>query len=133
MRNDEILRALQAAAKEAVIASSLPDDFPIAPVKIDFVKPQDKKFLELIFIPNDPDDRYWSGDQMRAGMFRMSLHWPRGHEVYKPMRHIAEIAGYFDKENTYGGVKLQQQPKIDSPLDNPDEIMYPSTIYYYTP
>jgi len=96
-----------------------------------FTKPNDNKYLEVIFIPNNPPDTNWSNEQLFQGLFRLILHWPKdGSGPYTPMDNIRKIAAHFVKGAYYEKFSIYQEPKINSTLDEEHEVLYPATIFY---
>jgi hypothetical protein len=129
MIEDVILQSLQDAIKEAVAQSSNPD-LPVSFVGLTFTVPNDQKYLELVYLPNNGSDRYWGNEKAYQGVFRFVLHWPLG-APYPPMQLIASIAQYFDKtKNLNDSVQIVYAPDLTPPIREGGEMLYPATMRY---
>ena len=60
----------------------------------------------------------------------MILHCPNGVGALDPLAKIQAISDHFKKDVRYDGVHVYESAKVLSPLVEPTEIMYPSTIRY---
>jgi len=126
MSDQAILQDIVDAVKLAVAASTNPT-LPIAHVAVKFDPPQDQKYLEIVFIPNNPADRYHGEEQVYQGVVRLILHWPNnGQGASAPMILIENIIGYFGKSERYGNVQIYNTPK----LAQDKEMLYPATMRY---
>lgn len=135
MIDREILEILQGEVIKAVAASSLPD-LPISFVGVhnDNIPPQDQKYLEIVYIPNNPTDQYIgeSDKQIYQGLMRLILHWPKdGGGVYQPMNTLASISEHFEKSVRYGGkVQIYETPKFLGTIAEQSEMLYSCSIRY---
>lgn len=126
-----ILQALQQKVIAAVAASTFPT-LPIKFVDVAFTIPNSQKWLELVFIPNNPSDITWGDEEMNRGIFRMILHWPNnGAGAYAPLELMASIASSFSKYEKIGGLlQLLKKPKSLSTIQQGSENLYPVTMEY---
>ena len=126
-----ILQALQQKVIEAVAASIVPT-LPIKFVDVAFTIPNDQKWLELIFIPNNASDRMWGDEEVYRGILRLVLHWPNnGAGAYKPLSLISSILSSFSKDEKIGGLlQLLNKPKLMTTVQSGSENWYPATIEY---
>lgn len=126
-----ILQALQQKVIEAVAASTVPT-LPIKFVDVAFTIPNDQKWLELIFIPNNASDRMWGDEEVYRGILRLVLHWPNnGAGAYKPLSLISSILSSFSKDEKIGGLlQLLNKPKLMTTVQSGSENWYPATIEY---
>lgn len=134
MIDRDILEALQVATREACeqsILSSLPIKFLMRTFSI----PDDQKYLEVIYIPNNVTGEFWGNEKTYRGIFRLMLHWPtddRG--AYPPMDLLASIAGYFTKEKQFSAngvtVQISEPPDFKSPLEAGHETLFSVSIRY---
>lgn len=134
MNDEPILKALQTATTQAVAASIIPG-LPIKFLGRVFVIPDDQKWLECIFISNNPQDYAIDNLQHYRGIYRLILHWPVNDAgFYEPMRVIASIGGYFNKGrllwNGSQAVRIVQNPKPLSPIENGAEMLFPLSVEY---
>jgi hypothetical protein len=130
MDDGEILQALQEAATAAVAASSTPT-LAIKYLGRTFIVPSDQKWLELVFIPNTPDNQFFGGEKNYMGMFRLILHWPNDDAgVYGPINVLKSIAGYFTKDRWLNGVKITNEPNMQTPIADGTEALYAAFIRY---
>lgn len=131
MKDGEILKVLQRGVMAAVTASQLvTSDFPIKFVGRSFAPPDDQKWLEMVFLPNNRSD--FLGDEKNyAGAIRLILHWPNDDEgAYGPLAVLASIAAYFSKGLFLQNVQICETPDLTGVLEGGSETLYPATIRY---
>ena len=94
MIESKIIRCLQEHAIKVI------NDKNIKCININFNPPVDKKWWELIFIPNNPNNEFWSGDSKTyRGIFRIALYWPQKSQgIYKPLEELERVAKGFEKD-----------------------------------
>lgn len=94
MIESKIIKCLQEYAIKVI------NDKNIKCVNINFNPPVDKKWWELIYIPNNPTNEFWSGDSKTyRGIFRIALHWPQKSQgIYKPLEELERVAKEFEKD-----------------------------------
>ena len=127
-----VLKVLQTAAIAAVQGSSIPGlaiqavDQTLDPI------PGDGKWIEFVHIPNNGSDRYWDGNKVLQGIFRIILHWPVNKSAgYAPIRYIEELAKSFDKDAlTAEGVEIYQNPEFTGSVPTGNDIIYPLSLAY---
>lgn len=126
-----ILQALQQHVIAAVASSTYPT-LPIKFVDVAFATPNNQKWLELVFIPNNPADRTWGDEEVNRGIFRMILHWPNnGAGAYAPLELVASIMSSFSKDTKIGGLlQVLNKPKTMSTLQQGSENLYPVSVEY---
>ena len=138
MIGSQITKTLQDAAREA-IETIQPIEllrFPIAYLRTNFEPPNDQKYWEIIHIVNNPPDRYADdGPQVYRGIFRVILHWSKtGDGDLEPSEIAEQLVLQLKKAKTLfgNGVRVQiiQTPKLDTPLVNDTDLMYPITMNY---
>lgn len=126
----EILRILQETTTLAV-AASITASMPIAYVDRVFDVPDDQKYLELVFIPNNGQSDFLGSEKNYRGMFRLILHWPINDEgAYPPHDVIASIGSYFSKDLFLGGVKITDPPNFMGRIAEKGELLYPVSLRY---
>lgn len=136
--DSEIPIVLQEAVKSAVetIQPVQLERFPIAYLRTNFEPPKTRKYWEIIHIVNNPPDQYHDdGPQIYRGIFRVILHWPKSGDGDKePTEWIGMLAQELRKENQLFGdsiaVTITTKPKLDTPLVNDDDLIYPLTMTY---
>lgn len=134
MSDELVLKTLQTATLAAVAASVLPA-LPVKMLGRTFDIPDDQKYLEVVFIPNNQSDRYWGEEQLYQGTFRLVLHWKNDDKgVYEPMNVARSVASYFTKTNalrTGGfGVNITQVPKLTGVIEAGHESLFPVSMSY---
>ena len=128
-----ILEAVQDQIKVARDGIGFDDtSLPIKFATLPFDPEKHQKYVEVVFIPNNPEDRYWSdGKQVYRGIFRIILHWPNdGAGPFEPMDIIGAIGGYFTKTLLADFVKITSRPKLMPILEQGSELLYPIGIRY---
>jgi hypothetical protein len=124
-----ILSALQDATEAAVLASIKPD-LPVKYLGRSWTPPNDQKWLEVIFIPNNPSD-FWGNEQTYMGMYRLILHWPNDDSgAYEPIDVLASVAGYFSKDRRLQNVSICETPAFGGVLEEGAENLYPASMRY---
>lgn len=131
MTGSAILQALQQKVIASVSASTM-SALPIKFVGVTFDPPDDGKWLEIVFLPNNPTDQYWGEEENYRGSVRLILHWPNdGSGSYTPIDLIASIGRAFTKHQVLvGSVKLTDKAKLNPPVENGVETLYPVTLRY---
>lgn len=130
MKDFDILKALQQGVTAAVAASTMPA-LPVSYIGVKFTKPDNGKWLELIFIPNNPEGDQW-GEEAKSyrGIFRMVLHWPNdGAGVYRAGAVLASIADYFEVDRLLSGVQISGKD-ITGVIFEGDETLMPVSLRY---
>lgn len=130
----QILEALQKGVTAAVATSIL----PTLPVKYHgriWTIPNDGKWLEIVYIPNNVNGEFWNTGKTYRGLFRLILHWPLLDEgSYTPMNVAASVASHFaiGKDFQCEGVqvKIYQEPDLTGAIEAPPEELFPVTIRY---
>lgn len=130
MDDGAVLETLQKATTQAVTLSTTPT-LPIKFVSRTFVPPNDQKYLEVVFIPNNKPDSFYGNEQNLYGMYRLILHWPNDDAgAYAPLAAIKSIMGYFSKGLWLSGVKICETPKLMNVLPDGAETLYPASLSY---
>lgn len=135
MYDYDILDALQKATIAAVSAvadpkiKALPIKFVSAPSA--FVVPNDQKYLEIVWIPNNRTNDYWGDEKNYQGLFRLILHWPNnGAGPKAPMQALASICASFSKETPLQNVRISANPDSGGVIENGSETLYPAAMRY---
>lgn len=134
MSDKLILQAFQTATLLAVKASIEPA-LPVQMLGRVFEPPDDQKYLQLVFIPNNRTGETWGKEKTYQGLVRLVLHWPINDEgVYDPIDLIMSVASYFDKTNTLrnGGLslKLYEDPNFTGMVEPGSELLFPVSMPY---
>ncbi len=130
MIDKEILEALNNALKLAVAASNTPT-LPIAFEDVNFIIPNDQKYIEAVFVPNNPDGGYWGDERDYMGMFRIILHWPKsGGGAYTPMAVLASVVAYFTKSAPLAPLRVTSTPNFMGKVATLTDILYPASLRY---
>lgn len=130
MNEESILRALQAGVIAAVAASIRPI-LPVAYVDVKFTKPNDKKWLEVVHIPNNRIGDFWGDEKNYRGILRLILHWPNdGGGPYVALGILDSIASYFTTGRLLSDVQIYDKPDFTGTVKNGDEILLPVSIRY---
>ncbi len=130
MVEHEILSALQKAVTAAVLASD-DADFPVSYVGVDFTPPNDKKYLELVYIPNNAAGDFLGDEKNYQGIMRLVMHWPNdGGGAYAALRLLGSICEYFTKGRLLAGVQVVEPPNLTGAIADGDEMLYPASLRY---
>lgn len=129
MEESAILRTLQAAVRDAV-AQSIQPTLPISYVEVKFTKPNDGKWLEIIYIPNNIVGGYWDDGKDYRGLLRLVLHWPTNDGPYRPLDLLGSIGGYFTNGLLLSGVQIYGIANLTGIVQEEGETLYPVSIRY---
>ena len=129
-----VIRAFQNGVKAAVAASSTPD-LPIKMKGRTFTPPNDQKYVEVVFIPNNQDGEFWGSEKTYQGIFRLILHWPNDDQgIYTPIERIESVASYFTKDVKLSvgdfALTIYEEPKLLGDIEAGTETLYPVSMSY---
>jgi Bacteriophage related domain of unknown function len=127
---EAILRALQGGVTAAVAASSTPA-LPVSYVGVGFTIPNDQKWLELVWLPNNIRGDLWGNEKNHRGILRILLHWPNdGGGAYKPLAVIESVGAYFTNGLLLSNVQIYSKSDLTGVLQDGDDVIYPLSIWY---
>jgi len=130
MFDQAILETLQKETTKAVAASTMPK-LPVKYLGRSFVVPDDQKWLEIVFIPNNRTGAYWNDEKDYRGLYRLILHWKNDDAgVYPPMAVLNSICSHFSKGTLLSGVQISDNPDASGVIENGSENLFPATIRY---
>lgn len=131
MNERQILEALQKAVLNGAVPNSIMPSLTIKFVGRTLTVPNDQKYLELIWIPNNRNGDYWGTEKNYQGLFRMVLHWPNNNlGAYEPIDVIESIGSYFTKDRLAPSIIITEPPDFRGPLEMGHETLYPSQLRY---
>lgn len=131
MSEKDILQALQVAVRDGAVPNSLIPTLAVKYVGRTLQVPNDQKYLELIWIPNNRNGDFWGGEKNHQGLFRMVLHWPNNNlGAYSPIDVIESIGAYFTKDRLAPDIVIVETPDFRGPLEMGHETLYPSQLRY---
>lgn len=131
MNERAILEALQTAVRTGAVPNSIMPNLPVKYVGRTFQVPNDQKYLELIWIPNNRNGDFWGDEKNHQGLFRLILHWPNNNlGAYQPIDVIESIGSYFTKQRILSGIQIVEPPDFRGPLEMGHETLYPSLMRY---
>lgn len=129
-----ILELLQKAVTANVAGTDAP---PVKMLGRNFKVPASGKWWEVIYIPNNRPNEFWSEGKTYQGILRLILHWPQNDEgIYKAMDEVKRVADRFEKGTIYNNatqgvrVVLTDNADITSIIEQPPENLIPLTIRY---
>ena len=131
-----VLEALQ----KAVAAAVVPSDLPVTSVKCvgrNCKIPTDDKWLEVLYITNNPTGETYGSSKTYRGVLRLILHWPmKDHGAYSAMDLMKVILDGMPKgskhEDLLGNVKVNitDTPNILNILEESPEMLIIGSIRY---
>ena len=132
MIETEIVRLLQQA-----VTSAVNEKLPVKYLAVNFKKPSNDKFWEIVYIPNNISDEFWGSGKTYRGVMRLILHWPQNNKgAYESLEEVKRVAGYFQKgKEMYskeGSFKiiLTNEPDLTSFIEEESSLLLPLTIAY---
>lgn len=130
-----IIEALQKAVTTAV--GILPASLPVKYINVDFTIPTDDKWWEIVYIPNNYENEFWSEGKTHRGILRLILHWSQNSEgIYNPMLEAERVGAYFYKGKKISDVgnnvlvKLTNKPNIASIFEQSPNLLIALTVRY---
>lgn len=127
---EAILRALQGGVTAAVLASSTPT-LPISYVGVSFTVPNDQKWLEVVWLPNNIQGDLDAGAKNHRGILRLLLHWSNdGAGAYRPLAVIESIGAYFTNGLLLSNVQIYSKSDLTGVLQDGDDVIYPLSVRY---
>ncbi len=131
-----VLNALQGGIIQAVANSSNPD-LDVKYVGMNREKPEDDIWLELIYIPNNPEGEFWGDEKTYRGTLRLVLHCPqKNSSIYEYLNLLHSITDNLSKgltlEDQGSNVKvsLTDNPDITGIIEEAPEILIPASLRY---
>ena len=133
MIESKIVKCLQEKAIEVIGRKE-----NIKCINVNYDPPVDKKWFELIYIPNNPEYEFWNDTaKTYRGIFRIIMHWPQKSQgVYKPLEEMERIATGFPKNLELGDVDntikvvVTDTPNLTSIIEDRPQLMIGLTIKY---
>lgn len=127
----DIVNALQ----KGVVAAMAQSDNPSMPVKYLLAPwagvPQDQKWLEVVWIPNNRQGDFLGQEMNHRGILRLVLHWPNtATGVYAPISLMESITRYFTNGRLLSTVQIYGKATADGLIEDGDEVLFPVSIYY---
>lgn len=129
------------AAVEAVVlnalmgyVASLGLGLPVAWPNVDYTPPADGKYIAATFLPNGAGRvAITSGTaHRRIGLLQLTVYWPRGEGMFKPMEQAAAVADSFatDQKIVSGGttIRITKAPDIAGPIIEEHAAQVPVTV-----
>lgn len=130
MNDAAILQILQTATIAGVAACPLPT-LPVKYAALDFTPPNDQKWLEAVFLPNNRDGDFWGNEQNYRGTYRLILHWPNNDTgAYEPMDLLTSIVQPFTKGTMLQDVQIYDNPSSGGVIEQGSENLFPVSIRY---
>lgn len=125
-----ILGSLQAAVTAAV-AQSDDDTLPVKYLRKAFTIPNDQKWIEVVWLPNNDRNSFLGDEQNHRGILRLVLHWPNdGSDVYQPTNLLASVTRYFTNGRVLSGVQIVGKPQPTGMIEEGEETLFPVSIFY---
>ena len=132
MIETDILKTLQRSVTSAVGTS-----IPVKYIGVNFKKPSNDKFWEIVYIPNNVKDEFWSGGKTYRGILRLILHWPQNNKgVYEAMNEAKRVAEYYTKDielflsDEITKIQITNEPDLTNVIEDEGSLLLPLTITY---
>lgn len=132
MIESKIIKCLQDRTIEVI------NDKNIKCLNINFNPPVDKKWWEVVYIPNNVENEFWADtSKTYRGIFRLILHWPQKSQgIYKPLEEAERVANGFPKNLELWSsdktvkVIVTDTPNITTILEDRPQFLIGLTIKY---
>ena len=129
-----ILKTLQKQITAAVAGTGAP---PVKYLNTNFDPPSNGKWWEIVYIPNNVPNEFWSEGKTYQGIVRLILHWPQNNSgAYLAMQEVLRVSNYFNKGDKYQDedenviVRIQDHPDVTSIIEESPQLLIPLTIRY---
>lgn len=133
--DSEVFKALQKGVLASVAACDRPD-LPVQMLGRTY-KPgsDDTTYLQVVIIPNNPENEQWGDNRSYAGLLRLILHYPNDNAgVYPPLDLLKSICEYFIKSRVLTDgtitVRITTPPNFIGDLPSGHETEYPVSMRY---
>lgn len=104
---------------------------PIKYINTNIKPPSNGKWWEIIILPLDMSNEFLGNEQTYKGVMRLILHWKQNNKgVYEPLEEAEKMLKGFPKGSSFDGVRIISNPRIDSVIEEPSELLIPLTIEY---
>ena len=104
---------------------------PIAWPGINFTPPNQGAWLEVSLFPNEPDDRFWSGERaLQIGFIQVSVCVRPGIGLANPTALAESVIAHFPKGLEIGPVKVRKRPYLRPAVTVDHYYFVPVTIPY---
>jgi len=130
MKERYILEALQKAVTQATTLD-------VKYIGRNMTIPVNGKWLEIVYIPNNIENEFWSDSKTYRGLMRLIVHWPIDDSgVYGALDSAKTICEYFMKgmilSDPANNVRVQitDNPNISDVMEQPPELLVPITLRY---
>lgn len=128
----KIIKCLQDKAIKVI------NDKNIKCLNINYDPPVDKKWWEVVYIPNNIENEFWADTaKTYRGIFRLILHWPQKSQgIYKPLEEAERVANGFQKNTELFSsddtvkVIITDTPNITTIIEDRPQLMIGLTIKY---
>ena len=125
-----ILRTLQQAVTAAVTASTAPT-IPVSYVGVNFAIPNDQKWFEIIWLPNNIQAAFGGEEKNHRGILRILLHWPNdGAGAYVPLTIVESVGSFFTNGKLLSDVQIYGKGDITGVIQDGDDSIYPLSVRY---
>lgn len=112
-------------------AANIDPGLAVSLMDVGFTVPDNKTYLEVVVIANDPRDEKLSGIERKRGIIRVLYHVPTdGRGSYDAFDLLEEIGANFDKTVNDQGLVFYETPKIGPRVAETDEVIYSLTVRY---
>ena len=130
MSEAAILRTLQQAVTAAVLVSTAPT-LPVSYVGVNFNIPNDQKWFEIIWLPNNIQAGFSGNEKNHRGILRILLHWPNdGAGAYAPLNIIESVGNFFTNGKLLSDVQIYGKGDITGVIQDGDDTVYPLSVRY---
>ncbi len=132
MIETDILKTLQRSVTTAVGTT-----VPVKYIGVNFKKPSNDKFWEIVYIPNNVKDEFWSSGKTYRGILRLILHWPQNNKgIYEAMNEVKRVAEYYTKDielflsDEITKIRITNEPDLTNVIEDEGSLLLPLTITY---
>lgn len=132
MIESKIIKLLQKKALEIIDDNKL-----VKCINMNFSPPADKRWWEIVYIPNNLENEFWDDGKTYRGILRLILHWPQKSQgIYKPLEEAERVADGFEKglelydEDGKVKVVIVDKPDLTNVLEEQTQLLIGLTIRY---
>lgn len=128
MTDEEIYEGFVALL--TAFAAQLSPALEVAYPGVGFKPPTAGFWLELVWIPNDPQNYGIEDDgpTLLLGLAQVNVCYRPGRGIVDGLQLAGQVVTAFGKGTTFAGVRVTTRPWIAAVIEDPERVMHPVTI-----
>ena len=128
---------LEALQKAVAAATSAPGSLPVKYVNRNFNPPDNGRWWEVVYIPNNIENEFWAEGETYRGIMRLILHWGQDDggaydavSAIDAMKDALPKGSVFQDPAKKAAVRIIDNGKMTGTIEQAPEMLLPLTIKY---